>query len=87
MTDNPPPPLIRKSSLHSDQQDLIQLDDSTNDQQWHMVSSNKGQRKGTGSRRETSEESQITTNKTLKISPVDAGKYMFLLCMNGMIDS
>jgi hypothetical protein len=83
MTDITPRPLIRQSSLHSDQQDSIQLDDSTNDQQWHMVNSNKGQRKGTVSRRDAPEESQTTT-KTLKISSADAGKYVFLLCMNGI---
>ena len=47
---------------------------STNDQQWQMVSSNKGQRKGTiTSRRELSDESQPTA-KTTSPKP---GKYTF----------
>ncbi len=87
-TNNPPkptpdntPPVIRKSSLHSTEQDF----DPMNDQQWHMVSSNKSQRKGTVSRRETPDESQ-TTNKTPKVSSADSGNYVFFVCvMHGFV--
>ncbi len=75
--------MIQKSSVHSDQQDLLQLDDSANDQQWHTVISHKGQRKGTTSRRETTDESQ-TTNKTIKVTSTDFGKYFSFLYMNVM---
>ena len=90
MTETNPAPIKRKSSLHSDQQDLIKLDDSTNDQQWHMVSSNKGQRKTNGSRRDNPEESQTTTTMTKAPKsppPADAGKYILELCLNGTCDS
>jgi len=75
-TTNNPPLLIKKSSLPSNQEDLLQLDDSANDQQWHTVSSNKGQRKGNTNRRDTTDESQ-TTNATNKVVSADSGKYLF----------
>jgi hypothetical protein len=75
--------VIPKSSTRSDlfeqrqhQQDLSKSSDSINDQQWHMVSSNRGLRKGTTttpSRRETTDESQ-TTNKTNKTTTNNPGK-------------
>ncbi|CAF3930904.1 unnamed protein product [Rotaria sordida] len=62
----------QKPSVYSHQQELLQLDDSTNDQQWHRVSSNKGQRsKGTTIRRETVDESQ-STNKMIKVSSTNS---------------
>lgn len=79
----PPPTVIPKPSFRSDlleprqtQQDLSRSSDSINDQQWHMVSSNRGIRKGpttTSHRRETAEESQPTT-KTPKTTPNNTGK-------------
>jgi hypothetical protein len=87
----PPPPLlaptiaISKISTRSDlseqrhhQQDLSRSSDSINDQQWHMVSSNRGQRKGTTTtttRRETTDESQAT-NKSNKPTSVNPGKHL-----------
>ncbi len=75
--------MISKPSTRSDlseqrqhQQDLSRSSDSINDQQWHMVSSNRGLRKGTTitpNRRETTDESQ-TTNKTNKTTPNTSGK-------------
>jgi hypothetical protein len=73
---NNPSLLIKKSSLPSNEEDSLQLDDSGNDQQWHMVISNKGQRKGNTNRRDTTDESQ-TTNKTNKVESADSGKYLF----------
>ncbi len=81
---SPPPPLrIPKSATRSDlsdqrqhQQDMSRSSDSINDQQWHMVSSNRGLRKGTTtttSRRETTDESQ-PTNRTNKTPLNNAGK-------------
>ncbi|CAF4062890.1 unnamed protein product [Rotaria sp. Silwood2] len=61
----------QKPSVHSHQQDLLQLDDSVNDQQWHRVSSNKGQRKGPTTRRETTDETQ-TTNKIIKVTSTNS---------------
>jgi hypothetical protein len=72
--------VIRKHSISSNQKDLLQSDSSTNDQNWQMVSSNKGQRKGTTSRRETTDEFQ-TTNKTIKVTSTDSGKYVFYVCI------
>lgn len=79
----PPPPaptVIPKTSIRSDlleqrqtQQDLSRSSDSINDQHWHMVSSNRGLRKGpttASHRREPVEESQ-PTNKTSKTTPTN----------------
>jgi hypothetical protein len=62
-------------------QDLSRSTDSVNDQQWHMVSSNRGLRKGATAipnRRETTEESQ-TTNKTHKTTSNNLGKNIYYL--------
>ena len=69
---------MTKPSSHYNPQDLIQLDDSGSDQQWHMVSSSKGHRRGTISRRETTDESQ-KLDKTPKVSSTDPGMYRCLL--------
>ncbi len=88
----PVPPVISKSSTRSDileqrqHQDLSRSTDSINDQQWHMVSSNRGLRKGsttTPSRRETIDESQ-TINKTNKTTSNNPGKnvsYIYIYIM------
>ena len=81
-TDNTLPTIPKPSSPHSnpfDQQNLSKPDDSTNDQQWHMVSSNKGQRKGSTPKRDTTDELQ-TTQKLVKKSSINSGKY-YLLCV------
>jgi hypothetical protein len=64
------------SEQRQHQQDLSRSSDSINGQQWHMVSSNRGVRKGTTAtlhRREPTEESQ-TTNKTNKTTSNNLGK-------------
>ena len=72
------------SEQRQNQQDLSRSTESINDQQWHMVSSNRGLRKGTtttSNRRETTEESQ-TTNKTNKTPPSNnSGKNLFDIYM------
>lgn len=60
------------------QQDLSRSTDSINDQQWHMVSSNKGLRKATTTntvlnKKETTDESQ-TAAKTTKPTSTNSGK-------------
>lgn len=69
---------MTKPSSHYNSSDLIQLDDSGSDQQWHMVSSSKGHRRGTAPRQETTDESQ-KLDKTPKVSPTDPGRYQCLL--------
>ncbi|CAF1175327.1 unnamed protein product [Rotaria sp. Silwood1] len=61
----------QKPSVDSHQQDLLQLDDNINDQRWHRVSSNKGQRKGNTIRREITDETQAT-NKPIKVSSTNS---------------
>jgi hypothetical protein len=85
-TDNTLPVIPKPSSSHSnpsDQQNLLKLDDSTNDQQWHMVSSNKGQRKGSTPKRDTTDELQ-TTQKPVKRSSINSGKYHLLCVMHSV---
>jgi hypothetical protein len=89
-TPSPPPPapplpqtVIPKPATRSDlseqrqhQPDVSRSSDSISDQQWHMVSSNRGLRKGSTTsttRRETTDESQ-TTNKTNKTTSNNPGK-------------
>lgn len=69
-------PIVPQTSSHYDPLDLIQLDESGGDQQWHMVSSSKSHRKGTISRRETPEESQ-KSDKTPKFSSTEPSMYLF----------
>lgn len=77
------PPIIRKTFTHSNQQNSIELDDSNNDQQWHTVTSNKGQRRGTiVPRPEASEESQ-----PIKVPSNDSGKYACLLMLYTILSS
>jgi hypothetical protein len=75
----------QKSSLHSGPQDSLKLDKSTDDQKWQMVSSNKGQRKGTTSRSEITDESS-TISKTVKVSSTNSSEY-FVLYTNAMCDA
>jgi hypothetical protein len=64
-------PVIQKSSPpHS----------NPSDQQRQTVNSNKGQRKGTTPRRETTDEPQ-TTQKIVKSSSINSGKYRVLYIM------
>lgn len=74
------------SEQRQHQSDLSRSSDSINDQQWHMVSSNRGLRKGTTTsnpnRRETTDESQTTTTKTNKTSSNHTGKnIIYHLCV------
>jgi len=89
---SPPATVIPKpsrsdlSEQRQHQQDLSRSSDSINDQQWHMVSSNRGLRKGTTTtpnRRETTDESQ-TTNKTNKITSNNPGKNSSYIYINNM---
>ncbi|CAF0885194.1 unnamed protein product [Adineta steineri] len=76
----------RKSSIYSEQINPLKSDDSIDDQQWSMVSSNKGQRKGTtSSRRETHDESHIT-NKTSKVSSTNSDKQTIPSLMSNIIN-